>query len=775
MDWQVITDAVSTAQTLDGAERDRFFTDLDTSSPELSEIVRDFVKNRSDLDAFMMTAVGDYLSVDDPIYDTGDNVGIWKIQSLIGSGGMGDVYKAKRADELYDQTVALKVMKGTDPKRQSRFASERQRLAALNHPGIAMIVDGGISNEDFPYMAMEYVDGVSIGEYCKNKNLNQTQTLTLFRQVCEVVASAHNNLVLHRDLKSDNILVTDKGRVKLVDFGISTFLDEDDDIGKAPFSLGSAAPEQLRGEPVSTQTDIFALGVLLHQLLTQRLPLRQPDGGVKAKHDNLSDDLKAIIEKALKDSPRERYESVSALSADIGAKINHEPVKAFEGSAFYRLKKLVRRAPLASALSAGILATLIGGIGVSQHYARTAQAEAVRANAELATAEWRTDQSKLRERISNAKSQMMIYAFGQNDVDQLSEHLLDYQAQNLEEQKKRNPFHTASTTYAIGHHFLSRNDYKKALSIFEPWITEGYGGNAQLLSYGHVNLGHTYRALGEKEKAFEMFKKSEAFYAGTPDEYSMDHAAAAIEMAILAKDQDVVDKALETVNVTLSDQENIYAKMYLLSKMHSLEYDRGNWDGAYSTIRQSVDIIDSNESRLTQGSDVRRLKLAHVEMFYKGDLEAAKIQINEARRINEEMKGENMITARIHQHQASIDWLEGNTASAISAYEISLPIVEKYEGKEDSYPDFLARLVIFKSDMGQFDEAHELLKEAQSIEVKSPSSWVNLAEVYLMAGEGNLEQAQFNYNEAKTSNASWSGHLEMKAFLEALEKQGLVL
>jgi len=265
------------------------------------------------------------------------------------------------------------------------------------------------------------------------------------------------------------------------------------------------------------------------------------------------------------------------------------------------------------------------------------------------------------------------------------------------------------------------------VSILEPWVQEEYGGNAQLLSYGQSNLGHTYNALGRKKDALEMFKKSEAFYPGTPDEFSMDHAAAAIEIAILSSDDDEIERSLATINVTLSEQENIYAKMYLLSKLHNMEYHRGNWEGAYDSIRSSVDIIEENSDLLSQGTDTRRLQLAHLEMFHTRNLESAQEQIDIANRINQEIKGENLISARLHQFQGTMFWIQGDSQSAAREYELSLPLIEKYEGQTDSYKRALARLVIFNADAGEFEKAAKFLSEAKSLNLDQDTFWLPLA------------------------------------------------
>jgi len=315
MDWQKLTAAVTFGQTLEPDALDAYLVTLSENSPEISEEVRRIIQNARQRDAFMMTAVGDYLPDEKPLYKQGDVIGQWQIDSLLGSGGMGDVYKAGRVDKLYDHTVALKVMRGDDERRKARFDRERQRLATLKHTGIAAIIDGGVSNQGYPYMVMDYVDGQPVFDYVQQKTINDRQILDLFRQVCAAVSHAHNNLILHRDLKSGNILVDSSGHIKLIDFGIATLLEGDQNTEAGPFSLATAAPEQLNGEQVSVQTDIFALGAVLHQLLTGALPIRQPNGSVQVKAENLGRDLEAILDKSLHIEPTRRYETVAAYSS----------------------------------------------------------------------------------------------------------------------------------------------------------------------------------------------------------------------------------------------------------------------------------------------------------------------------------------------------------------------------------------------------------------------------------------------------------------------------
>ncbi|HEY4972655.1 MAG TPA: serine/threonine-protein kinase, partial [Steroidobacteraceae bacterium] len=213
-------------------------------------------------------------SVDDAVQDAliGARLAAWKITRLIGHGGMGDVYEGIRAQGDFEQRVAIKLLQREAAAQMERFHAERQILARLEHPGIARLYDGGVTGDGRPFMVMEYVEGRSITDYCTLNHAPFEERLRLFILVCEAVAYAHRNLIVHRDLKPSNILVTSGGAVKLLDFGIAKLLDEQlvrvTQVSVAPLTPICAAPEQLTGDPITTATDVYALGLLLFELLT---------------------------------------------------------------------------------------------------------------------------------------------------------------------------------------------------------------------------------------------------------------------------------------------------------------------------------------------------------------------------------------------------------------------------------------------------------------------------------------------------------------------------
>lgn len=352
----------------------------------------------------------------------GGEVGPYRLERLLGEGGMGQVWLAARADGLYQRRVALKLLRPglTDSNLRLRFSRERQILARLAHPHIARLLDAGISSDGLPYLALEYVEGEPITDYCRNHQLPLEQRLRMFHQICDAVSHAHANLIVHRDLKPSNILVTPSGDVRLLDFGIAKLLDseapmvEQTRTGVRAFTLHYAAPEQVRGEPVTTMTDVYALGVVLFELLTDTKPYRlkrQTDAeweeailaadpqrpshtvlrrtedsgadvhGLRRHARQLTGDLDNIVLKTLSKRPEQRYPSVEALALDLSRYEAGRPVQARPQSVGYRFGKYLRRHRWSLGTGALVAVVLSAALGIVAWQARQAVAEAGRAQA----------------------------------------------------------------------------------------------------------------------------------------------------------------------------------------------------------------------------------------------------------------------------------------------------------------------------------------------------------------------------------------------------------
>jgi serine/threonine protein kinase/tetratricopeptide (TPR) repeat protein len=359
----------------------------------------------------------------------GDRIGPYRMRALLGRGGMGEVWEAERADGQFEQIVALKLLKrGMDSEEVlRRFLRERQILARLEHPNIARLLDGGIADDGRPFFVLERVEGEPISSWCRARQTVLRARIQLVIDAAEAVAAAHRRLVVHRDLKPSNILVDNQGRVKLLDFGIAKLLTNepgDDGTIAGPGEPGErsrleervltpayAAPEQILGDPVTTATDVYALGVVLYELLTGRLPHDRGSGSVVAlaerleretltrpsravsvageprKARALTGDLDTIVLKALAREPSRRYESATALAEDLRRHLDGRPVKARPDSRLYRTRKFVTRHKVGVLFAALALLSLSAGLSIAVWQARRAKTSASIAAANAQRAE----------------------------------------------------------------------------------------------------------------------------------------------------------------------------------------------------------------------------------------------------------------------------------------------------------------------------------------------------------------------------------------------------
>lgn len=363
----------------------------------------------------------------------GTLLGAWRVERLLGRGGMGEVYLAERADGRYEQRAAIKLLQPEAGELRPRFEEECRLLARLEHPGIARLYDAGVAPDGRPYMVMEYVVGQPLAAWARARRLDLAARLSLFLEICSAVAYAHANLVVHRDLKPANILVTADGRIKLLDFGVGKLLEADGTsettLSAAGLTPEYAAPEQLAGQAVTTATDIYALGVLLYELLTGHRPWAgesvarvlhallheeppPPSTGVPQRestrpdpvHDERSDgidgdappvpprllrgDLDAIVAKCLRKEPQHRYGTVNGLALDVRRHLDGEPVAARANARLYVLGRLLRRHRLAVASALALVLTLGAGLAgtlwqasVARQQAEQARRESLRAGA----------------------------------------------------------------------------------------------------------------------------------------------------------------------------------------------------------------------------------------------------------------------------------------------------------------------------------------------------------------------------------------------------------
>ena len=442
--WQRVKQLLDQAITIESGERSSFLDHACDGDAELRNEVDSLLASHEQAGTgFLKTPAVD-LKASASLRSrslAGRLIGVYQIVEEIGSGGMGEVYRAVRADGQYTKEVAIKLVRGGFDSRfvLERFLNERQILASLDHPNIARLMDGGTTEDSIPYLVMELIEGTRIDCFCDEHRLSITQRLQLFRHVCTAVQYAHQHLVIHRDIKPSNILVTKEGVPKLLDFGIAKILDPatgSETTMLRPMTPEYASPEQIRGEPITTASDVYSLGVVLYQLLTGRSPY---PGGTRNSHElaravcetdpgrpstvvlnaqaardgeqvepltpaqvsdtregspvklhrRLEGDLDNIVLMAVRKEPQRRYASVEQFAEDIRRHLEALPVTATSGSWRYRAERFAVRH------KAGVLATtvaliaLAAGVGATVRAARIARQQAQIAQAERVRAEKR--------------------------------------------------------------------------------------------------------------------------------------------------------------------------------------------------------------------------------------------------------------------------------------------------------------------------------------------------------------------------------------------------
>lgn len=471
-------------------------------------------------------------------------VGPWRLLREIGRGGMGQVFLAERADGSLRRQVALKLPRLTWAQDLAqRMARERDILATLEHPHIARLYDAGVDGVGRPWLAMEYVQGRAIDRYAGEQGLDVPARLALLLQVCEAVAHAHRHLVIHRDLKPDNMLVTDDGQVRLLDFGIARLLIDASPADGEPWPAETArmltpeyaSPEQLRGEPLSTASDVYSLGVVAYELLSGARPfggtcgdrvalaqslLEQPVAPASRVADDpararaLRGDLDAVLLQALRKSPAERYASVDALAADLSRHLAGQPVSARAEGTAYRLRKWVGRHRLPVALATGaVLSLLLGTAGAlwqraealqqaqraADEAARARQA-AERAEAEL-DAQWAVRDMYIESfmaLVSKARTDVTVFAKPQAVSGVVEPALRDAIRRRADLPHPRLALLDAAATL-----LNYTNDLTNSVAISREYIAalKAQAASAERVILAHAVLGSSLNALGRFDEA----------------------------------------------------------------------------------------------------------------------------------------------------------------------------------------------------------------------------------------------------------------------------------
>lgn len=412
----------------------------------------------------------------------GQQLGAYTIVSLLGRGGMGEVWLASRSDGRFEGQFAIKFLDSfaTSAVALDRFRREGRLLARLTHANIARLIDAGVTTEGRPYLVLEYIAGEPIDRHCESRSLDVEARVRLMLHVLAAVAHAHSNLVVHRDIKPSNVLISTDGNVKLLDFGVAKLLSTDaletaaqlTRIEDSAFTPEYAAPEQILGEPVSTATDVYQLGVLLFVLLAGRLPLltsgvrserikaaldtvapRLSDVAPAQLRKQLRGDLDAIVAKAMRKKPEERYASAAALAADLRRYLDHDPVTARSGASAYRLRKFVRRY---RATVIGTAAAMLGLIVTS-----------TLAWIQMRQAQSQRDELALQARRSDMQAEfvtLMMSSSHEGDTPEAQEKLLDKGIDLLDKHYPNDPAFRANMLINMSGRYMDLSDTDKEYS-----------------------------------------------------------------------------------------------------------------------------------------------------------------------------------------------------------------------------------------------------------------------------------------------------------------------
>ncbi len=555
--WRRIDEILDAALDHASQERARFLDDACAGEPELRAEVESLIAADRDsggiLDAPVPVSPGALEpglteqdgAGGDPIL--GESIGPYRLERELGRGGMGIVYLARRCDDAYRRQVAIKILNPTlaSASLSRRFRSERQILANLEHPYIARLYEGGTTRDGRPYLVMEHVDGAPIDDYCRRQNLSLRERLELFRKVCSAVHHAHQNLVVHRDVKPSNILVTADGTPRLLDFGIAKLLDpgsfpvtlEATATGLRPMTPNYASPEQIRGEAITTASDVYSLGVLLYELLTGRLPHRlkglaprdvervvteekpqPPSVAVAADAPRLGRRLAGALDNvvlaALSKEPERRYGSVQQLSEDLRRHLEGLPVLARPATLGYQLTSFIRRHKLAVTV-AGLFVALVLAFAVAMAWqANQVAHQRDRAENERARAEQERERA---EQVSG----FLVELFENADPWQTgaetvtARQILDRGAEKIDRELGDQPEVRASLLSAIGGVYGELGLYEEAAPLIETALElrqERLGPEHADVALSLRNLAWLYGKQGKLTEAEELLLQSLTIY-----------------------------------------------------------------------------------------------------------------------------------------------------------------------------------------------------------------------------------------------------------------------
>ncbi|MEM1096218.1 MAG: serine/threonine-protein kinase [Bacteroidota bacterium] len=768
--WQRIDDLFNATLAQPPEARAAFLAEACADDPVLCTEVQRLLDADAVEHELLDGQAADAVDVNAAFSREGTRVGPYVLRERLGAGGMGEVYRAERADGQFEQQVALKLIKlGMDSEQiLRRFQSERQILARLQHPHIARLLDGGLLPDGRSYFAMAYIDGQPIDAYCASHDIGLRGRLALFETVCEAVRYAHVNLVVHRDLKPDNIFVTPEGQVKLLDFGIAKVLAADaaeaafTQPGQAALTPAYAAPEHLRGEGVSTASDVYSLGVVLYELLTGVRPYEVPSASrleaarivsetVPEKPStrvarqpqvvevasaaptptvtwqrHLAGDLDIICLKALQNDPSRRYASVEAFADDIRRYLDGRPVLAQPDRFSYRASKFIRRHrwPVTSAA-----ATLIIVIALVAFYTGQLAQERDRALVEQAKA----------EQVS-AFLQDLFEVSGPGEArgaTLTAQALLDSGAARIRTELAEQPEVQATMLAVIGNVYRRMGSVQQAAPLLEEAVVQQRAG----LGAAHPDV------IGSMSRLAELYRDQGRY-----------NASDSLHQVVLALRKRVF--GAQHLEVAQS-----------LNHLGSLRRNQGDYEAAESLFVQALDhrrrLADPESGMLVESLvDLANL---YTDM---GEYEQAEMQYREALTISRKTRGDDAPgTITIMSNLAGLLYEKGDLAAAEVIDREALAVRRRL------YPDGSANLAVSLSglaltlqDQGKYEEAEALYREALAMDRR----YLGDEHPYVASDLGNLATLLYDMGDYERARPFYEESLALRRAIHPPNHPGLM-
>ncbi len=547
--------------------------------------------------------------LDDDTDRSGEQVGVWKLERLIGSGGMGSVYRARRADGAYDKFVAIKFLLFDAGDLRRRFALEQRILGALTHPNIAALLDVGRDAHGAPFLVMEYVDGSPITAYAQDHALDLQARVAMFTDILDAVQTAHSQLIVHRDIKPSNVLVDARGTPKLLDFGIAKLIDESPAQTRTtlgPLTPEYASPEQVRGAVVGTPTDIYSLGVLLYELATGNRPYRivdssptgiertvceteppRPSAYLVKSADNIRD-LDAIVLKSLEKDPARRYRSCTEFASDLQRWLAGDAVMAREPTRRERAARYLKRHRVGVAVAVAMTLTLLAGFAATLWEAKIARGQARSARLERDRA-----QSAIHF-LTNTLSAANPENLGRNVT--VLDVLQRARTDSLRE-LAAHPDVAATVQEALADTFLAVGDMQAARESAEHAVQAARAlHDESLIIDSETSLGYVLRQNGELQQAQTMLDTARADAVAPGSAAQRSVAAQMLASLALTRQDNAASQNWYRIALDEAPRDAAGARAELLNGLAIAKNDAGDLNGAVALHTQALQLLrDANE------------------------------------------------------------------------------------------------------------------------------------------------------------------------------------